>query len=560
MVMLSGWARFRSNFCLDRGGAERDRSFIARSAGSAATRLAAPCRTHYLPVHQCGGPGGRAKHRRRLWVPTHAAVVFGAGVSVRDCKTRGFGVQKSGLVQGARLERLLLGRALAYVLLLSVGRWVVKRGWRRRVDTGPRQRWKVSLFQRGVARGGSMSRKQQLADQVVAEYGILHGAVQAATALHGALARGVEANANQAISRIESDHAAAIRQNAAKLEQDRQKAVASVETAIRQAGPGALPWKAGHWATHVPPTAGSLPASVRLGEMIPPPVGVRFPAFPAVLPIIGRRHVLVSFEDAYARPAAGILESLAWRIAALSAPGTYRFVLMDPLDRGLNLASLLKLPEQIRGPKIYCQDDEIEAAFQQLARDVEEVIQRRLLNTYQDIEAYNAANPNTPVPYRFLIIAGFPKGVSGRAADLLASIARTGRRAGCYILGGVVRGMPPPHGFDWPSFQKTATYIRLKGSNQIEWDDADFANLPVQPDGPPPDAVITHLAKTIGPLVAAAATSVLPFREIAVRKANWWAPAHSSADGLLVDIGLDESGSRYELGIGQALSQHTLVG
>jgi Transposase DDE domain len=79
--------------------------------------------------------------RTRMWIET----LFG------DCKTRGFGVQKSGLVHGARLERLLLGLALAYVLLLSVGRWVVKRGWRRQVDTGAGRRWKVSLFQIGVS-------------------------------------------------------------------------------------------------------------------------------------------------------------------------------------------------------------------------------------------------------------------------------------------------------------------------------------------------------------------------------------------------------------------------
>ena len=74
-----------------------------------------------------------------MWIET----LFG------DCKTQGFGVQKSGLVHGARLERLLLGLALAYVLLLSVGRWVVKRGWRRQVDTGGGRRWKVRLFQIG---------------------------------------------------------------------------------------------------------------------------------------------------------------------------------------------------------------------------------------------------------------------------------------------------------------------------------------------------------------------------------------------------------------------------
>jgi hypothetical protein len=79
--------------------------------------------------------------RTRMWIET----LFG------DCKTRGFGVQKSGLVHGARLERLLLGLALAYVLLLSVGRWVVKRGWRRQVDTGGGRQWKISLFRIGVS-------------------------------------------------------------------------------------------------------------------------------------------------------------------------------------------------------------------------------------------------------------------------------------------------------------------------------------------------------------------------------------------------------------------------
>jgi hypothetical protein len=79
--------------------------------------------------------------RTRMWIET----LFG------DYQSRGFGVHKSGLRAAARLERLLLGLALAYVLLLSLGRWVVKRGYRRRVDAGPAHRWKLSLFQIGVS-------------------------------------------------------------------------------------------------------------------------------------------------------------------------------------------------------------------------------------------------------------------------------------------------------------------------------------------------------------------------------------------------------------------------
>jgi hypothetical protein len=79
--------------------------------------------------------------RTRMWIET----------LVGDCQSRGFAVDQSGLVHADRLERLLLGVALAYVLLVSIGRWVVKRGWRHRVDDGAPRRWKLSLFQIGVS-------------------------------------------------------------------------------------------------------------------------------------------------------------------------------------------------------------------------------------------------------------------------------------------------------------------------------------------------------------------------------------------------------------------------
>jgi hypothetical protein len=68
-----------------------------------------------------------------------------------DWQSRGFAVDKTGLVHAARVERLLLGLALAYLLLLSIGRWVVKWGLRHRVDDGAARQWKLSLFQLGVS-------------------------------------------------------------------------------------------------------------------------------------------------------------------------------------------------------------------------------------------------------------------------------------------------------------------------------------------------------------------------------------------------------------------------
>lgn len=77
---------------------------------------------------------------RRMWIET----VF------RDWQSGGFHLDRSGLVSGERIERLLLALAIAYLWLVSVGRWVVKRGYRRLIDDGTPRCWHYSLFQLGV--------------------------------------------------------------------------------------------------------------------------------------------------------------------------------------------------------------------------------------------------------------------------------------------------------------------------------------------------------------------------------------------------------------------------
>jgi hypothetical protein len=99
------------------------------------------------------GPGSRAHPRRRHrpargWI--HLAGRADTHVdrdAVRRLAEPRFRGRQTGLVHAARVERLLLGLALAYLLLLSIGRWVVKRGLRRRVDDGAARQWKLSLFQ-----------------------------------------------------------------------------------------------------------------------------------------------------------------------------------------------------------------------------------------------------------------------------------------------------------------------------------------------------------------------------------------------------------------------------
>ncbi len=57
---------------------------------------------------------------------------------------------QSQVTQTQRLERLLI-ICLAYLWFVSVGRWMVKRGYRRQLDDRLARRWGYSLFQLGVA-------------------------------------------------------------------------------------------------------------------------------------------------------------------------------------------------------------------------------------------------------------------------------------------------------------------------------------------------------------------------------------------------------------------------
>jgi len=68
----------------------------------------------------------------------------------RDWQSGGFHLDQTGIDQPERLARLLIVLAIAYLWLISIGRWVVKRGYRTRIDDGTSRSWHFSLFQLGV--------------------------------------------------------------------------------------------------------------------------------------------------------------------------------------------------------------------------------------------------------------------------------------------------------------------------------------------------------------------------------------------------------------------------
>lgn len=78
---------------------------------------------------------------RRMWIET----LF------RDWQSGGFDLGKTGITNHTRFARLILLVCLVYLWFVSIGRWLVKRGYRTLLDAGASHAWQHSLFTLAVA-------------------------------------------------------------------------------------------------------------------------------------------------------------------------------------------------------------------------------------------------------------------------------------------------------------------------------------------------------------------------------------------------------------------------
>src|SRR5439155_930170 len=91
-----------------------------------------------LLTDQSACQGRWRQYARRMWIEE----------SFRDEKSQGFDWGRSRLRAAARADRLLAVLALALLLAVSLGGWLIKRGYRHEFD--PRRRRRLSVFQLGL--------------------------------------------------------------------------------------------------------------------------------------------------------------------------------------------------------------------------------------------------------------------------------------------------------------------------------------------------------------------------------------------------------------------------
>ena len=315
---------------------------------------------------------------------------------------------------------------------------------------------------------------------------------------------------------------------------------------------GAPAWAAYHPDPQAPPPDGLRVGVLRLAEDLPPT--------PAVARFAGHGHLLIS-ERGFADGARLLLQALTLRLATATRPGTVRFALADPVGQGRHLSAFLRLPVHMRvgsgGVGVAASPAETEALLNTLTSHVVEVTQTRLTNVYDSIEAYNAATTGATIRYHVLVLAGFPAGISDRAAELLGRLARNGPRSGLYIVATVDPGLPMPRDFDLAALTALGTTLSPDPHGNLTWDDPDFGFGVIEPDEMPEAARANPWLDAVGAAAGSAARDV-PFGRIAIAPAQRW--TSSTTDGLDVQIGVDSKGEPQHFVMGFRGVHHGLVG
>ena len=320
----------------------------------------------------------------------------------------------------------------------------------------------------------------------------------------------------------------------------------------------AVPWDDMLWRSWAPAAEGSVPTFTRIGQLVEAGQWHRL-TLPALLPLVGGDNVLLKASGAAKATAAQAVQSLMLRLLATMPPGKLRFLLVDPVGLGQNVAAFMHLAdydESLVSGKAWIEPQHIEQQLADLSAHMETVIQKFLRDRYPTMEDYNADAGEVAEPYRVLVVMNFPVNFTDAAARRLVSIAANGPRCGVYTLVTVDTEQPLPYGFNLADLERTATVIAWDGRRFV-WQDEDFKECLLELDAPPPTDLYDRILPAVGAAAKEASRVEVSFERIAPLPALWW--RGDARDGLVAPLGRAGATKVQVLDLGKGMAQHVLV-
>lgn len=332
-----------------------------------------------------------------------------------------------------------------------------------------------------------------------------------------------------------------------------------------------MDWAEGAWETFRP--SSFVPPAIRFGEMeidaatisggLTPDVPLARELLPLRLPLMLDLHDKgsVLFQSGpEGRPmVVRTVSNILLRLLTAFPPGKVRFTFIDPIGLGQSFAGFMHLAdyeEAIVGDKIWTDAKRIEQKLVDLTDHMENVIQKYLRNEFATIHDYNQQAGEVAEPFRFLVLADFPAGLSEQAAKRLASIITSGPRCGVYTILMADARQRPPHWLPMQEIEANSlTFAHVQGRWQSK--EASFARWPISFDPPPTEERFNTLIHAIGRFAKDSSKVQVPFEIVAPPTGQLW--SGDCSEELKVPLGRAGANKLQFMSLGRGTSQHVLI-
>lgn len=390
-------------------------------------------------------------------------------------------------------------------------------------------------------------------------------------------AREADRKYQQALRMLDNDLQGALEEAKQTYEVKRDELAARIGAIAAQTGIMAATWSDPMWASWSASEQESVPHLYRIGGITDAGEWNQL-NMPALMPMLGDRNFVISYQGTGRGGATLAVQSLLLRLLATMPAGKLRFTLMDPTGLGQNVAAFTRLTdydEDIVGPRVWTEPAQIEEQLGRITEHMEFVIQKFLQDRYDTIEDYNAEAGEVAEPYRVVVAINFPVNFSEGAVRRLISIATNGPRCGVFTVVAVDTDQKLPHGFQYDHVGKdpagrvgspnssvfgelgrTSTILTWDGRRFI-WDDETFKDSTLELDGPPSSQMTDRLLDGIGKAAKDARRVEVPFEQIVPPIENWWNA--ESANELEIPIGRAGARRIQHLHLGLGTAHHALV-
>lgn len=253
------------------------------------------------------------------------------------------------------------------------------------------------------------------------------------------------------------------------------------------------------------------------------------------------------------------VENILLRLLTAFPPGKVRLTFIDPVGLGQSFAGFMHLAdyeEAIVGDKIWTDAKRIEQKLVDLTDHMENVIQKYLRNEFATIHDYNQQAGEVAEPFRFLVMADFPAGLSEQAAKRLASIITSGARCGVYTIIMADSRQRPPH---WLPIQEieSASLAFTHAQGRLQSKEPSFARWPLSIDPPPSEEQFNTLIHAIGRFAKDSSKVQVPFEIVAPPTGQAW--SGDCSEELRVPLGRAGANKLQYMSLGRGTSQHVLI-